>query len=411
MSSKNKKLMVVAHNEGQVAEPRLRFPEFSVATGWRRMALKPYLIDQRTRVAADTDLPVYSSTRSGLKLQSSYFDGTNLSNDGEYNVVPEGSFTFRHMSDDSTFKFNVNDTGGKIAVSKEYPVFKAKNISPLFLKYILNESHDFSRFAQMQKKGGTRTRLYFSTLCEWDPFLPSRDEQDKVAACLLSADRLIDAVEAKLEALQSYKKGLLQQLFPQPGDTFPQVRFPDFANGKPWENQAIGQVCEILNKRRKPIAAAERKRGPFPYYGASGIIDYVEDYIFDERLVLVGEDGARWGEFEPTAFIVSGRYWVKNHAHILRPRKVHESFLESYLFRLDMRPFVGGQAPPKLTLATLKELQIPVPQCAQEQSMIGNCFASINLMISEVAESLVALRVHKAGLLQKLFPVADEVRG
>lgn len=132
--------------------PKLRFPEFSGA--WERTELTPHLKEYNERVPSTTSIPIYSSTRSGLKPQNEYFDGANLANDGEYRIVPNGHFTFRHMSDDGTFKFNVNKMLNEIAVSKEYPVFEAVGISADFLLYILNNSADFSRFALMQKKGG-----------------------------------------------------------------------------------------------------------------------------------------------------------------------------------------------------------------------------------------------------------------
>ena len=97
----------------------------------------------------------------------------------------------------------------------------------------------------------------------------------------------------------------------------PKLRFPEFRDAPGWEEKALGKICEVLNNQRVPITTKDRKSGPYPYYGASGIVDYVDDFIFNERLVLVGEDGAKWGSFEKTAFLVDGKYWVNNHAHVL----------------------------------------------------------------------------------------------
>ena len=82
---------------------------------------------------------------------------------------------------------------------------------------------------------------------------------------------------------------------------------------------ALGDIVEILDSKRRPISKKDRKHGPFPYYGATGIVDYIDGYIFDEELVLVGEDGAKWKSMDKTAFIIKGKTWVNNHAHVLKP--------------------------------------------------------------------------------------------
>jgi type I restriction enzyme S subunit len=192
--------------------PKLRFPEFS--DHWDYKVLAPYLEEYTERVSAITKLPIYSSTRAGLKLQKDYYDNREIINEGEYGVVPEGFFVYRHMSDDEVFKFNINKTGSRIAVSKEYPVFRTVNLSAEFLLYKLNYSDDFKQFCIKQKKGGTRTRLYFKTLCTWETLLPSLIEQKKIAGCLCSIETVITAQSQKIDMLKEHKKGLMQQLFP-----------------------------------------------------------------------------------------------------------------------------------------------------------------------------------------------------
>ena len=85
-----------------------------------------------------------------------------------------------------------------------------------------------------------------------------------------------------------------------------------------WEIKKLKDVCEILDSQRKPVTKKDRRQGCYPYYGATGIQDYVDSYIFDGRYLLVGEDGAKWGAYDKTAFIVEGKCWVNNHAHILK---------------------------------------------------------------------------------------------
>jgi len=111
-----------------------------------------------------------------------------------------------------------------------------------------------------------------------------------------------------------------------------------------WEWVRLGEVTEILDSLRKPVTKEDRLPGPYPYYGASGIVDYVSAYLFDEPLVLVGEDGAKWGAGDKTAFTITGRTWVNNHAHVLRPQRaaLADMFLVNVLTALDLSEFITG---------------------------------------------------------------------
>ncbi len=188
----------------------------------------------------------------------------------------------------------------------------------------------------------------------------------------------------------------------------PKRRFPKFREAGEWDVKPLGDICDVLNNRRKPITSSDRVSGPYPYYGASGIVDYVNDFIFDERLLLIGEDGAKWGAYEKTAFIVEGKYWVNNHAHVLKPTGAKDTLLENYLTMLDLGPFVTGAAPPKLTLGKLKVVPMPVPSCIDEQQEIADCLASLDELFTLEAQKLDTLKTHKKGLMQQLFPAAGE---
>jgi len=190
----------------------------------------------------------------------------------------------------------------------------------------------------------------------------------------------------------------------------PRLRFPEFRKELGWRVQPLADVCEVKNNRRRPITSSDRESGPYPYYGASGVVDLIHDYIFDERLLLVGEDGAKWGAFEKTAFIAEGKYWVNNHAHVLKVTEVSDSLLENYLTMLDIGPFVTGAAPPKLTLAKLKSIPIPVPPSSAEQQKIADCLTSLDEVIAAQGRKVEALKTHKRGLMQQLFPREGETR-
>ncbi|MBU1657694.1 restriction endonuclease subunit S [bacterium] len=130
-----------------------------------------------------------------------------------------------------------------------------------------------------------------------------------------------------------------------------------------WDIVKIEDYIEILDNKRIPLSQRDRRNGRYPYYGATGIIDYIDDYIFDERLVLIGEDGAKWSDNENSSFIVNGKYWVNNHAHVLKPnrKKLLDKFLVEILNKLDLTPYVTGLNIPKLNQANLRNIKIPLP--------------------------------------------------
>jgi type I restriction enzyme, S subunit len=181
---------------------------------WEEKKLGLFLHEHQERVCADTDLPIYSSSRQGLRPQKEYFADRELDNEGEYKVVPNKYFVYRLMSDDLTFRFNINETGKSIAASREYPVFTTTaQLDSNFLFYKLNFSQDFSRFAIEQKRGGTRTRLYYKTLSSWKTSFPTIKEQEKIADFLISIDQKIEAVAKQIDLTEQFKKGLLQKMF------------------------------------------------------------------------------------------------------------------------------------------------------------------------------------------------------
>lgn len=140
-----------------------------------------------------------------------------------------------------------------------------------------------------------------------------------------------------------------------------------------WIWARLGELVEVLDSQRKPITKNHRKAGQFPYYGASGIVDSIAEYIFDEALVLVGEDGAKWGRGEATAFKISGKSWVNNHAHVLRPRRelLSDDYLVQVLVERDLAEFITGMTVPKLNQTRLISIPIPLPPLDEQSRIVA----------------------------------------
>jgi type I restriction enzyme S subunit len=139
-----------------------------------------------------------------------------------------------------------------------------------------------------------------------------------------------------------------------------------------WPKRNLGSLAENLDSRRVPITKGDRKEGPFPYYGASGIVDSVADFIFDEDILLISEDGANLlARSTPIAFSVSGKCWVNNHAHVLRfAEPATQKFVEVYLNSISIEEFVTGAAQPKVNQEALNRIPIPIPDDVATQRTI-----------------------------------------
>ncbi|MCK5605050.1 restriction endonuclease subunit S, partial [Candidatus Pacearchaeota archaeon] len=148
---------------------------------------------------------------------------------------------------------------------------------------------------------------------------------------------------------------------------------PSFKIDKNWELVKLGKNAENLDAKRKPVTKSDRKKGQYPYYGASGIVDYVDGFIFDEDLLLISEDGANLRtRVTPIAFSVSGKIWVNNHAHVLKfKNKYTQIFVELYLNSISLENYITGSAQPKINKSSLNKIQIPLPDSDIQQEIVS----------------------------------------
>lgn len=225
-------------------------------------------------------------------------------------------------------------------------------------------------------------------------------EQQKIAEFLSTIDTVIEKQKETVSAWEERKKGVMQKLFSQ------EVRFKadDGSDFPEWEKKKLEDVVEFLDGQRKPLEAGQRVSGKYPYYGASGIIDYVENYIFDEELILLSEDGANILDRNyRVCFLAKGKYWVNNHAHVLRAMDGNvNGFICEQLESFDYRKYNSGGAQPKLNQATCRSIIMNIP-CIAEQQKIADCLSSLDEVIEKQKATLAAWEELKKGLLQQMF--------
>lgn len=389
--------------------PKFRFPEFQ--RDGIDFVHGNKLFKSITNKNHNSDLPILAITqdqgavpRDQIEYNVTVTD-KSLSN---YKVVEVGDFIISLRS----FQGGIEYSRFKGICSPAYIILRKReeNISELYYKYF------FKTWRYIQSLNRNLEGIRDGKMISYSQFSPvkvpyprSFKEQQKIADCLSSIDELIDAENRKLKALEKYKKGLMQKLFPAEGKTLPEWRFPEFRGKSEWRIKPLGKICTNYDSRRIPITEKDRVKGEIPYIGASGVIDYINDFIFDEDLLCVSEDGANLvARTYPIAFSISGKTWVNNHAHVLKfSHKYTQDIVESYLNMINLQDFLTGMAQPKLNRAKLDIIPIPLSE-EEEQQKIADCLSEIDKIITEQSNKVEQLKAHKKGLMQGLFPSLEE---
>ena len=335
--------------------PQLRFPEFSGE--WKNRRLDEIFYEIKDKVGNQNIETFSISAGKGFISQRKKF-GRDISGqqNKKYIVVHPNQFSY-NKGNSKTFKYGCvypNNTNSIIAVPNVFISFKLKDseMSVLFFAKIFENHHldrglrrIISSSARMDGLLNVNKKYFFELTVP----VTTKPEQQKIAAFLTAVDNKIEQLSKKKELLGEYKTGLMQQIFSQA------VRFKadDGSEFPDWEEKKLGDVSDCLDNRRQPLNGAERNqmKGDIPYYGANGIVDYVNDYIFDEELVLLAEDGGNFNDFssKPIAQKISGKAWVNNHAHILKAKNIIATdFLFYSLVHKDIRRYIVGGSRAKL---------------------------------------------------------------
>ncbi|ONG92327.1 hypothetical protein BKK40_06075 [Bacillus cereus] len=178
----------------------------------------------------------------------------------------------------------------------------------------------------------------------------------------------------------------------------------DSLDNNQWQIRCLEEVVDILDGMRKPIKKEDRVNGEIPYYGATGIIDWVKDYIFNEPLILVGEDGENLrSRVLPMAFKIQGKAWVNNHAHVLRPYKnIDIDYLTYYLDSISYEDYITGSAQPKLNQKQLRKVKVLLPH-VREQQKIASILSSVDKSIEKTTAIIEQTEEVKKGMMQQLL--------
>jgi type I restriction enzyme S subunit len=265
-------------------------------------------------------------------------------------------------------------------ISPDYSIFRPTSEAVAdYFAYLFKTPPLVERFAQLSKGIGSGfNRLYTPEFGSVRVAVPPRDEQYAIVRFLDQADRRIRrAIRAKqklIAVLNEQKRAVIHHAVRRGLD--PTVRLKpsgvDWLGPVPehWRIARLKSELRNLNAGRIPLSSTERGRMSsrrYDYYGASGVIDKVDEYLFDDELLLIAEDGANLVLRNlPLVVIARGKFWVNNHAHILKPRRGSLDYFAGLLETIDFKPWITGAAQPKLTQERLMAIRVPVPPEAEQ---------------------------------------------
>ncbi|WP_321787098.1 restriction endonuclease subunit S [Burkholderia pyrrocinia] len=389
--------------------PKLRFPEF-VGQRLREVPLKDVTAESTVRNGDSVStMPVMGVSKTdGIVPMEERLIASDIA---RYKIVQKDWFAYNPM------RLNIGSIAQwkgehDILVSPDYVVFKCLDdadfgVDSSYLNHF-RQSDAWENFVNEGGDGGVRVRIYYKDLSRLRLALPCSDEQQKIADCLSSLDEMITTEIRKLDALNTHKKGLMQQIFPRVGESVPRLRFPEFQEADEWEEKNLGDVCNMQSG--KFIAATEISEifseGLYPCFGGNGLRGYTKTFNQSGRYSLIGRQGALCGNVN----LAEGNFYATEHALVTTPKLgVVTDWLFHNLNFLDLNRFATGQAQPGLSVEVLEKIACAVPKDEEEQRLIANCLSSIDDFITNQAQKIEALKIHKKGLMQKLFPVLDEV--
>lgn len=284
---------------------------------------------------------------------------------------------------------NVNLASGKFHATEHAVVVQPKiEMNVHWLYYALN-AMNLGQYAT----GAAQPGLAVSKLETLSIEIPNISEQNKIAQTLYKVEQLVNFRKQQLAKLDELVKARFVEMFGDP-----------VSNPMGWKRVRFDSISENLDSKRVPVTESDRKDGVYPYYGASGIVDWINDYIFDEDILLVSEDGANLlTRSTPIAFSVSGKSWVNNHAHVVRFHDfATQKFIEVYFSLIDISEYITGTAQPKLNQAKLNTMLFCWPPLSL-QKQFAAFVERVDQQKQTVQQGLEKLELMKKALMQEYF--------
>ena len=377
--------------------PQLRFPGF---TGeWEEKPLSSFLHEHKTK--SDGKCEVHSvSVTKGVVNQVEYLGRSFAAADtSKYNLVKPNDIIYT-KSPTGAFPYGIvkqNKNPYNVIVSPLYAVYSPVNkyVGYILDSYFESPERTNNYLSSLIQKGAKNTinitNDTFISKCMCLPSDPA--EQQKIAECLSEIDNLIAAQDEKVETLKEKKKGMMQQMFPQKGETTPRLRFPGF-EGK-WEEKMLGDCFDIGSGRDYKHLG----KGDFPVYGSGGYMCSVNDYLFEGDSACIGRKGTI-----NNPMLLHGKFWTVDTLFYTYNYVNTSAYFVYLLFQnIDWMKHNEAGGVPSLSKSIINNIKVYLP-FPSEQQKIAECLSAMDDMIVSESAKLDALKDHKKGLMQQLFP-------
>ena len=400
--------------------PKLRFKEFESDGEWEEKRLGEIVkINGRIGYRGYTVDDIVPKGQGAITLSPSDFINNiiDISKSTyiswfKYNESPEiqienGDILFVKTGSTYGKIAYVSGLNEKATINPQIVVFKDITVNNYFLyNYFL---HNFIR-NQIEEivGGGTIPTISQKQLAKIKFFIPKPKEQQKIANTLSSLDNLIMSEDKKLQALQTYKKGLMQQLFPKEGERVPKLRFKEFESDGEWEEKKIGDIFKVTRGEVLSMNMVEKnssKITPYPVYSSqtknNGLAGYYSDYLFENAITWT-TDGANAGDVN----FRKGKFYCTNVCGVLINTNGYANQFIAELLNTVTKKHVSYVGNPKLMNGVMASIIIPIPSL-QEQQKIANTLSSLDNLIENQSKKIEALKEHKKGLMQQMFVSED----
>jgi len=331
-----------------------------------------------------------------------------LAKSEKYNIIPKGSILISKIGE-ALKKNHRKINTRECIVDNNCEGFANKTENKIIMLYYILKCIDMSWFDNQ----GTIPSINNEKLKNTFFPLPPLSEQQRIASYLDEKcgeiDSLIALQEQMIEKLKAYKQSVITEAVTKGLD--PNAKLVpsgiDWIGEIPshWNIIKVGFIFDNLDNLREPISAEMRERNnpQYDYYGATGVIDKIDHYNVDDKVLLIGEDGANLVMRNlPLIYKAEGKFWVNNHAHILKPRKDDYDFMAHTLEACNYRDYITGSAQPKLSQENLSRVQLPVPPLSEQQTIaayLDSKCSDIDRLIALKQQKIEALKNYKKSVI------------
>lgn len=285
---------------------------------------------------------------------------------------------------------------GVVSSTMALVISQNSNILREFLTLVISSKADYIKETC---RGTTVPHVSPDAIAEMDLKIPPIPDQKSIVDLISTVDSYIEVLQQQLEKAKRSRKGVLHDLLTSTGHEWVERKLPD--------------VVEVLDRMRKPINSTERenRKGTIPYYGANGQTGWIDEFIFNEELVLLGEDAIDFADPSARkAYLIQGPSWVNNHAHVLRADKknINSYFLMESLNMVDYSDFVSFGTRSKLTQASMNGIKVLVPSMKIQEKIV-DLLVTFDEVIESIQKSIENSKALRSGMLSQLLAGEHEI--